>query len=484
MAKQNGLVKKSLLKMFRKAFSDLDSCEVIDVKASYRLPQKKVRVNIKDHPFQLNLYPDGKTLHIYPEWRLDEQEQAPDQCDYILFDPERYFDRISGFYRLHDGDKITLGGKDDEQRAFLGIAQETPTRKLSITNHEGELIFKSHMENPQSCIAPLLKDKKVNQVVNCRQQKLKRLEEIFHTPVEALESEAAMHLISQVNALLEQESHRAADSNGKPGGVVRLDDDIPAIILGDLHAKPDNLLTVLSQNGYLDSLENRQAYLIIIGDAVHPEGDEPLEKMYKSMLMMDLILQLKLSFPEQVFYLQGNHDSFSEEISKGGIPQGLLWEKKLIRARGKAYRDAMQTFYDRLPLLAYSRHFITCHAAAPTSSVTERQLIDIRQDPKLLGQIINNRLQRPNRPGGYSKGDIKRLRKTLGVTPDTPFIVGHTPLSNDDTLWENVAEIKNHHIIYSSDSRWVGLFAQVDEQIYPFRYPAEPISTIINSIPN
>ena len=484
MAKQNNQVKKSLLKMFRKAFSDLADCEVIDVKASYRLPLKKVKVNIKEHPFQLNLHPDGKTLYLHPEWRLDERAQEPEQCDYIIFDPERYFDRVSGFYRLHDGDKITLGGKDSEQRDFLGISADTPARKLSISNYEGELIFKSHVDNPQSCIAPLLKDKKVNLVINRRQKKLKQLEEIFHTPIEALGSKAALELINKVNALLENEPYRAADSNGRPGSVLRLQDDIPAIILGDLHAKPDNLLTVLSQNGYLDSLENKQAYLIIIGDAVHPEGNEPLEKMYSSMLIMDLIFQLKLRFPEQVFYLRGNHDSFSEEISKGGIPQGLLWEKKLVRARGEVYRDAMQTFYERIPHLAYCKHFITCHAAAPTSSVSEEQLINLGQDPKLLCQIINNRLQRPNRPGGYTKGDVKRLRKTLGTAPDTPFIVGHTPLSNDDTLWLDVFDISNHHIIYSSDSSWVGIFAQVGGQIYPFRYPVEPIVSIINSTSN
>ena len=34
--------------------------------------------------------------------------------------------------------------------------------------------------------------------------------------------------------------------------------------------------------------------------------------------MMDLIIRLKLWFPQQVFYIRGNHDSFSAEIGNSG----------------------------------------------------------------------------------------------------------------------------------------------------------------------
>jgi hypothetical protein len=53
----------------------------------------------------------------------------------------------------------------------------------------------------------------------------------------------------------------------------------------------------------------------------------------------------------------------------------------------------------------------------------------------------------------------------------------------DDTLWENVGDIENHYIVYSSDSRWVGLMAQIGDRLYPFRYPVEPMISIINALP-
>ena len=145
-----------------------------------------------------------------------------------------------------------------------------------------------------------------------------------------------------------------------------------------------------------------------------PEGEVALDEMESSMLIMDLIFKLKVRFPRQVFYLRGNHDSFSEEIAKGGIPQGLLWEQELISSRGDEYRDEMERFYNQLPYLVYSNNFVSCHAAAPTTSIELDNIINIMQQPKLINELINNRLQRPNRPAGYTKGDIKRLKKCLG----------------------------------------------------------------------
>ena len=475
--------KKSLLKVLRDAFSDMVACEEVDVKEAYRLPTSKVKVRIKEHPFQLNLYPDGKTLHLYPERTLDENEENSSSKNFILFDPDSYYTGISGFYRLQDGDKIILGGKDLEQRAFLNIPKETPARKLSIANKAGELVFKSLVDNPQSCIAPLLKEKKVDQLVNWRLEKLDRIKTIYGGVIELLPNEEALSLIREVNLILENEAHRPKDRLGKPGGVVHLPGDSPVLILGDLHAKSDNLLTILSQNSYLEALEDGSAFLVIIGDAVHPEGEVALDEMEGSRLIMDLIFKLKVRFPNQVFYLRGNHDSFSEEIAKGGIPQGILWEQELINTRGEEYRDEMARFYSQIPYLIYSDNFVSCHAAAPTTSIELDNLINITQQPKLINELINNRLKRPNRPAGYTKGDIKRLKKCLGLSQNTPFIVGHTPLSNDDTIWENVAEIKNHHILYSSDSRQVGVMAQINDKIYPFRYPAEAVLNKINSIP-
>ena len=472
--------RKRFRKLFRKVlkslFPILFQYQEVDIYENYSLSDgKKIKAHIRDYPFEINLHPDGKVLHLYPEPALDCGGDGVATNSYILFDPDIFYSDICGFYRLQDEDEITLGSSDPEQRAILNISKKTPARKLSISNEDGSLTFQSLVSNPKSSIAPLLKDKKVKRVVNWREMKLRRLREIFGNPIALLPPGEAIALLQEVNEILENEKYRPRDKDGRPGGVVALPDEPTTIIVGDLHAKVDNLLVALSQNNFLEALDAGHATLVILGDAVHPEGDTALDEMESSMLMMDLIFKLKIHFPQQVFYIRGNHDSFAEEIAKNGIPQGLLWEKTLRKQRGKDYKKEMSRFYELLPYVAYSSHFVTCHAAPPVSSTSLDKIINIKSNRKLYKELADNRLRQANRPSGYAKSDVKRFRKCLDLAKNTPVIVGHTPLSLDDTLWENVNDIENHYVVYSSDSRWVGLMAQIGDRLYPFRYPVEPM---------
>ncbi len=482
MGKSSSKTKKALLKLIKSAFSEWSRCEVVDVDDAFQLPDKKVKVKLKDYPFELHLYPDGKSLQIYPEKSLinSHKTTGTETDHYILFDPDNYFSEISGFYRLDDGDKITLGGAGNSECAFLNISKDTPLRKLTIRNDEGLLLFKSHMSKPQSCVSPLYKDKKMHRLLNWRHKKLHQVREILAGAIENLPNEDALALIQDVNKIMEKEAHRPLDNSGQPGGVVVIPESLPVIIVGDLHAKPDNLLVILTQNGFLEALIEQRASLVFLGDAVHPEGEAPLDEMENSILIMDIIFKLKLRFPEQVFYIRGNHDSFSEDISKGGIPQGLLWKKALIKTRGKKYKNEMSRFYELLPYLAYSEKFVACHAAPPTSSVSLKELINVRTNAKLIKQLISNRIKQSNRLAGYTRSDVKRLRKNLGLSQKSPMIVGHTPMSSDDTIWENVGNIENHTIVYSSDTEWVGLMAEINDKLWPLRYPTENLMSLIS----
>jgi hypothetical protein len=477
-------VRKLFRNLLKSAFPNLFWSEVVDIKDTYLLSDKKIKAHIKDYPFQINFYPGSKALHLYPEPALISGSDGVATNNYILFDPDIFYSDICGFYRLQDDDTVTLGGSDPEQRAILNISSDTAARTLSISNEDGWLTFQSRVPDPGPSIAPLSQDKKVRRVVNWRQKKLRRLREIFGNPIALLPPDEAIALLQEVNEILEHEKYRPRDKDGRPGGVVALPDKSVAIIVADLHAKVDNLLVVLSQNNFLEALDAGRATLVILGDAVHPEGDAVLDEMESSMLMMDLIFKLKVQFPKQVFYVRGNHDSFSEEIAKNGIPQGLLWEKTLRKQRGKAYKKEMNRFYELLPYVAFSKHFVACHAAPPVSSTSLNKIINIRNNRKLYSELADNRLRQANRPAGYTKSDVKRFRKCLDLAKNTPLIVGHTCLSLDDTLWENVNDIENHYIVYSSDSRQVGLMAQIGDRLYPFRYPVESMMSIINALPD
>ena len=311
---------------------------------------------------------------------------------------------------------------------------------------------------------------------------LREIYRIFGGPIQLLPPDQALDDLHRVNDILEKEPLREKDWRGMPGGVVHLPKKMVPIIVGDLHAQVDNLLTLLTQNRFLEQMSEGKATMVILGDAVHSEMDGSMEEMETSLLIMDLILRLKLWYPQQVFYIRGNHDSFDEEIGKDGVPQGLLWAKALRDTRGEAYKKAMDRFYELLPFVVVSKTYVACHAAPPKGKVDMDMLVNIHKYPALIKEVTCNRLQRPNRPAGYTKGDVKRFRNTLKLGGKAELFVGHTPLTRHDTIWSNVGGIEHHDVVFSGNIPWIGVYTSTDGEMIPLRYRAETLLPIINSM--
>jgi hypothetical protein len=288
--------------------------------------------------------------------------------------------------------------------------------------------------------------------------------------------------LQEVNRILAQEIYRTADDRGKPGGVLRIPAELTPIIVGDLHAQVDNLLTLLTQNEFLEALEDGSAALIILGDSVHSETEGQLDDMEGSILIMDLILRLKLRFPEQVFYIRGNHDSFSSNEFKFGIAQCLFWEMTLRKRRGAAYLREMGRFYDQLPYLVLSDGYVACHAAPIKTRFDLDRLINIYHEPGLVQELTHNRLRRRTSPAGYTAHDVRHFRDTLKLPEDTPFFVSHSPLNREDPMWLNAGGIENHHIVFSANLPWIGVFTRARGKMIPLSYHREELVPIINAL--
>ena len=155
-------------------------------------------------------------------------------------------------------------------------------------------------------------------------------------------------------------------------GLLDLPGEPTPIIIGDLHAQLDNLLKILSQDGYLDALECGDAYLLFLGDIVHREDDGELEEMDSSLLVLDLVFKLKIHFTKNVFYLRGNHEIFDDKVGKGGVPQArLLWQRCRER-RGTKYAERLAECFDLLAYVAKTKDFIACHAGPPRREASLR----------------------------------------------------------------------------------------------------------------
>lgn len=389
---------------------------------------------------------------------------------------------IQGFARIRVGENVVIGKANLEYDELFTFSDAVAKRHVSITNKKGDLVI-TPLDTDRDLHIVRLDDLDYRErIERGRYKALLDIRNLYGQKVTPLSAAIALETIQSVNELLQKEPFRPLDSSGTPGGLIELPKATTPIIIGDLHAQVNNLLKILSENCLLDCLRMKTATLILLGDAIHSENANELDKFESSMVMMDLIFQLKLRFPANVFYIRGNHDSFEPEINKGNVLQGALFKETLISERGEEYAQEMLTFYNSLPYIVFTESFLACHAGPPRTATSRKQLINISQNPKLARQLVNNRLQRPNNLGGYTKGDVKKFRKGLGLPQKTRFMVGHTPLDPFGSFWLHAGAIKNHHIIYSAHNDGPSIIIQTRDGFMPISYPAEPLTDIINSL--
>jgi predicted phosphodiesterase len=469
---------RSILQGLRARFSP--SCETIVPVKSHRLrlSGSAIRIPLQGFP-EFRIEMGRQLLHLCPDPGISGQADGT-PYDFILFDPVRYLSGIAHFLRLSPGHTLVIDSDTAYQQYVFSSPREAFRRHLTITHTGDALVLKDPISELGTYVT-LINDKLENSsIVKRRKAALMRVLEIFGGPLTPLDRHRAIELLIRVNELLMDESGQHRDSMGNPGSLLELPGHIIPVIVGDLHAQLDNLLKILSENSFLDGLENGTAALILLGDAVHGETPGRLEEMDSSLLMMDLIFSLKLRYPGRIFYIAGNHDSFLHELMKRGVPQGLLWEKHVVASRGEEYKEQLELFYQQSPLLVLSRGYIACHAGPSRKSISRKTLIDARQFPDIVHDLTWGRIKTRVFPGGYTRSDIKHFRKGLQVGQDTAFIVGHYPFTGDDTLWLNVGHIKQHHIVISSRPDRIGLFTRIDGDMVPQVYPAEPLLEWLN----
>ena len=389
---------------------------------------------------------------------------------------------INGFARIRPGETVLIGRANQEYNELFGFKKDVAKRHLTVTNTKGDLLIRPLDSEKKVRVVRLDEQDNREKLAANRIAAMLHIRSIFGGPIDILNPAKALSLVLEINQIMTAEPYRCLDENDLPGGLVEIPDKQTPVIVGDLHGNVNNLLKILTENCLLEAMKADKAILCILGDAVHSEIANEMEKMEGSILMMDLIFSLKKNFPANLFYIRGNHDSFTADLAKNGIPQGLLMKKALKETRGPAYVEAMETFYDSLPYMIVSESFISCHAGPPRTGTTRKQIVNLRDDPNIAGDLTRNRPKRPNYLSGYGKSDIKSLRKVFKKPKSTPVIVGHTPLDPFGSIWQNVTSIKNHHIVYSSHQEGPAFFVRIRNKITPLSYPSEPLIKLINRI--
>ena len=225
-----------------------------------------------------------------------------------------------------------------------------------------------------------------------------------------------LKVIEKANNTLSSENPeiRPSDSNGLPGGIIHLKKNIPTIIVPDLHARVKFMINLLSFTdtagmSVLQKLAFNQIQIVCVGDGFHSEHGtrERWKAAYKeftskfhsskhmdqemgnSMRLMEIVMILKSSYPDNFHFLKGNHENICNESDNGNHAfRKFAWESLMVYEYMKKFYDskmidAFYKFEKNLPLLAVGRNFLISHAE-PKKFYGTASLTDYRQHPEIV----------------------------------------------------------------------------------------------------
>ena len=219
-------------------------------------------------------------------------------------------------------------------------------------------------------------------------------------------------------AELQSPDIRPRDRRGLPGGILFLNGNKqkkkPVIIIPDLHARMDFILSVMNypldgQKTVLEALERDECIVVCVGDGFHGEArvrqrwqkafqeysgnykkhEAMDEEMRESLGLLEMILHLRIRFPENFYFLKGNHENIANEGIEGNYPFGkFVREGEMVThwvnmfLGGEVFRS-IYLYEKTLPILAICDDFIVTHAE-PARVYSENDIINCYLEPEVI----------------------------------------------------------------------------------------------------
>jgi hypothetical protein len=223
----------------------------------------------------------------------------------------------------------------------------------------------------------------------------------------------------------------------------------PAVLVGDLHARTDNLERILNHGSNLDKIVAGERHMILLGDAQHNEVD--LYEMDTSVQIMQHIMELmSAAAPNGNFsYILGNHDYFSGlfyrfDAAGNRVFQGALMRERMNELNGDEYPGLYKRLMKNCHLLAIGGNFVGTHAGPIASHFTMDELenLDVMDERNnLVYQLQWNRFSHDD----YDQSTVERFMARLGKSGSV-LLVGHTHPKNGS--WHKEL-FPGHRIIFA-----------------------------------
>ncbi len=424
----------------------------------------------------------------------DEKPESPPEHE-ALHAPGHVatlFDLLTGKY---DGQSVPFNtlrneitvGKEGNKRI---IAESTVRRRLSMLVNAG--LVKKEGKGVNSIYTATVIDMRLIKKISAELSKLKTsvtTEEVraaFRRAIGLAQAQIAKQFNSDEQIALIKGCLKATSKgkfqNGNIVDLRQLSPDVEIVVVGDLHARGDNLDKILGDRravmisdqqmpelSILEKIRNKKTVLILLGDAIHWDGysadgssvDEIDEvetskravSMDESIDIMNKIMRLKIENPDHVYFLSGNHEDPFEDAGKYGVNQSAFYKAEIMRRFGRKYLTQYKKLMAISPLIFLANGFVGAHAG-PVKILSLDEIIKAPKGDKSMRSAIWDRytdIGSSQDTQTYSGLDVMNFMERMGQ-PGGIFIVGHTPkLLGPDEFYREL--VPNHYLVYSAKNR-------------------------------
>ncbi len=272
---------------------------------------------------------------------------------------------------------------------------------------------------------------------------------------------------SEVDAI-----YRPKSDNGNLGGFLQFDDDLPTILVPDLHARYYFLKKLLSfkkipnQNSSVyELLKAKKLRVICLGDGLHSEKREKQrwlnaydefskgnfinkfikKEMSEGLNLMCLVMETKCNFPSVFHFLKGNHENILNETVNGNFSffkfasEGEMVFDFMVNYYGIEITELYSDFESKLPLFVKGNNFLASHAE-PAFNINKNQLINSLSNGEIIKALTWTRNgEVEDLPA------VQMLDEFLPEQKNSFYFAGHRPVSENYELRENGRFVQIHN---------------------------------------
>lgn len=297
--------------------------------------------------------------------------------------------------------------------------------------------------------------------------------------------ESLCSLVNDVIEILENEicEYRPAADTKKvndsaPGSLLEFNDNLPVIIVPDIHARPEFILNILKfkipkrygvHNSVITvktALQRGLINLVCVGDAIHTEktalrweeiqkdfndgiiaGKSMMKEMTSCLSALCALIQLKLNYPKHFHFLKGNHENILNVTQNGDYAfckyadEGRMVRDFIRQEYGDDVLYLISCYENLLPLIAVGKSCVVSHAE-PAKVFTRSELINARKNSQTIYSLIWTR-----------NGDVKDntvvpiMENLFGKenAKNSFYFGGHRPVKEKYELRQNGKYIQIHN---------------------------------------